>query len=136
MFESTSMSRHTLPLAVISVFVAAPAAAQSAAPAGLRAAGLFATQIETPQAQARYAAAPRREMGGGFIEFLFNGTGEPPRQRAPCRDPCADPYAGRGYESSPRSRRAARSFGYPQGMRRRARASRDGPALSAAGRLL
>ena len=35
------------------------------------------------QAPVRYAAAPRREMGGGFIEFLFNGTGEPPRQLRP-----------------------------------------------------
>ena len=84
----------------------------------------------------RYAAAPRREMGGGFIEFLFNGTGEPPRQQRRPVPQYIDPHAGRGYESEPRLARAARSMGYPQGMQPRARAPRDGPALSAAGRLL
>ena len=75
------MSRNTLPLAFISVFAAAPAAAQSYAPQ------VYSQQVYSQQAEARQqapmrtAAAPRREMGGGFIEFLFNGTGEPPRQQ-------------------------------------------------------
>ncbi len=71
------MSRQKLPLAVIALFASAPAAAnplygQPAAP-----------QAQQAEPQVRYAAAPRREMGGGFIEFLFNGSGEPPRQRRP-----------------------------------------------------
>jgi lipoprotein-anchoring transpeptidase ErfK/SrfK len=77
MFESTSMSRHTLPLALISVFAAVPATAQQyAAPQ------IYSQQAE-PQVPVRYAAAPRREMGGGFIQFLFDGTGEAPRAQRP-----------------------------------------------------
>ena len=74
--ESTSMPRHTIPLAILGVLIAAPAAAQVYAPK------VYSRQIEgQPQLQTRYAAAPRGPMGGGFIEFLFNGTGEAPRQQ-------------------------------------------------------
>ena len=94
------MSRHTLPLAVISVFAAAPAAANSLQPQ-VSAPRVYAAQIETPP-HARYAAAPR-QMGGGFIEFLFNNTGEPPRaRRAVPADPSVrDPYVNRGYDPEP-----------------------------------
>jgi lipoprotein-anchoring transpeptidase ErfK/SrfK len=111
MFESTSMSRHTIPLAFISVFVAAPAAAQTYAPQ------IYSQQVQA-QSQARYAAAPRREMGGGFIEFLFNGTGEPPRQARPSyRVPqYIDPYQGRRHEVEPELAPRGSALGYPQGM--------------------
>ncbi len=70
------MPRHTIPLAILGVLIAAPAAAQVYAPK------VYSRQIEgQPQLQTRYAAAPRGPMGGGFIEFLFNGTGEAPRQQ-------------------------------------------------------
>jgi lipoprotein-anchoring transpeptidase ErfK/SrfK len=75
------MYRHTLPLAAITMFVAAPAAANPLyGPPQTSAPQVYAQQTE-PQPQVRYAAAPRGQMGGGFIEFLFNGTGEPPRQQ-------------------------------------------------------
>jgi lipoprotein-anchoring transpeptidase ErfK/SrfK len=66
------MLRPTLPLAVLIMSVATPANSQEAAEP---------LQAGERTAQVRYAAAPRREMGGGFIEFLFNGNGEPPRQQ-------------------------------------------------------
>src|SRR5438477_4966745 len=89
MFESTSMSRHALPLTVITLFAAAPAVAQTQGYAPqVYAPRVYATQVETP-ANVRYAAAPQRQMGGGFFEFLFNGTGESPRAR---RAVPADPY--------------------------------------------
>ena len=41
-------------------------------------------------------------MGGGFIEFLFNNTGEAPRARRAVADPYVrDPNANRGYEPEP-----------------------------------
>ena len=119
------MPRHILPLA-LSVFVTVPAAAnpiygQASAPQ------VYSQQVNSRQAeaQARYAAAPRREMGGGFIEFLFNG-GEPPRQqrvptyRVPTYiDPYAgrgdDPYAGRSYEVDSGLGPRGSVHGYPQG---------------------
>ncbi len=101
------MSRHTVPLAIIGVFVAAPAAAQVYAPQ------VYSRQIEgQPQTQVRYAAAPRGQMGGGFIEFLFNATGEPPRQQR--RRMPADPYAGRRYEMEPALAPRGSALGYPQ----------------------
>jgi lipoprotein-anchoring transpeptidase ErfK/SrfK len=114
MFESTSMSRHILPLAFITVLVSAPAAANPLY--GQTSAPQVYSQHYSRQAepQARYAAAPRREMGGGFIEFLFNG-GEPPRQQR--RVPAyIDPYAGRGYEVDPGLAPRGSVHGYPQGM--------------------
>src|SRR5437660_5512549 len=98
MFESTSMSRHALPFTVISLFAAVPAAAQSQ----LYPPRVYATQVETP-ANVRYAAAPQRQMGGGFLEFLFNGTGEAPRaRRAVPADPYVrDPYVHRCYDPEP-----------------------------------
>ena len=107
------MSRHTIPLAFISVFVAAPAAAQTYAPQ------VYAQQVQgQSQAPARYAAAPRREMGGGFIEFLFNGTGEAPRQARPSyRVPqYIDPYQGRRHEVEPELAPRGSALGYPHGM--------------------
>jgi lipoprotein-anchoring transpeptidase ErfK/SrfK len=115
MFESTSMSRNTLPLAFISVFAAAPAAAQSYAPQ------IYSQQVYSQQAEARQqapmrtAAAPRREMGGGFIEFLFNGTGEAPRQRRPSYQvpQYIDPYQGRRQEVEPDLAPRGSAMGYP-----------------------
>jgi lipoprotein-anchoring transpeptidase ErfK/SrfK len=106
------MSRHTLPLAVISVFAAFPAAAQTYAPQ------VYSRQVVSQQAEpqqpVRYAAAQRGQMGGGFIEFLFNGTGEAPRQARPSyRVPqYIDPRAGQPYEQSLMPRGSA--LGYQQ----------------------
>ena len=95
------MSRQTIPLAFVSVFIAAPAAAQSSAPQ-IYSRQVYSHQLE-PQAQARYAAAPRGQMGGGFVEFLFNGTGEAPRQVRPSYQvpQYIDPNAGRPYQYEP-----------------------------------
>ena len=110
MFESTSMPRHTLPLAIFFGVSAVPAAAQApqvstpqVSTAQVSAPQVYTQQYEPQsQAQVRYAAAPRREMGGGFLEFLFNGTGEPPRQyrQAPRYEvpQYIDPRAGQPYE--------------------------------------
>jgi len=113
MFESTSMSRHTLPLALLGIFAAVPAAAQVSAPQ------VYSRQVEAqPQAQVRYAAAPR-QMGGGFVEFLFNGTGEPPRQQRQSPQSQVptyiDPYQGRRYEVDPAFAPRGSALGYPQG---------------------
>jgi lipoprotein-anchoring transpeptidase ErfK/SrfK len=107
MFESTSMSRQTIPLAFISVFIAAPAAAQSYAPQ------VYSRQVEA-QGPVRYAAAPRGQMGGGFIEFLFNGTGEPPRQVRPSYQvpQYIDPNAGRPYQYEPGLAPRGSALGY------------------------
>jgi lipoprotein-anchoring transpeptidase ErfK/SrfK len=107
------MSRHSLPVIVITVFAAAPAAAnplygQVSAPR------VYARQVE-PQPQMRYAATPRREMGGGFIEFLFNGTGEPPRQLRAVPQ-YIDPYPGRSYEVEPQLAPHGSVHGYPYGV--------------------
>ena len=108
------MSRHTIPLAFISVFAAAPAAAQSLR----RRRSIRDRSKRSSQAPVRYAAAPRREMGGGFIEFLFNGTGEPPRQVRPSYQvpQYIDPYRGRRYEVEPALAPRGSALGYPQGM--------------------
>jgi lipoprotein-anchoring transpeptidase ErfK/SrfK len=106
------MSRHALPLAVIGLFIAAPAAAQISAPQ------VYARSYEVQQqSQVRYAAAPRGQMGGGFIEFLYNSTGEAPRaRRAVPADPYVrDPYANRGYEPEPMLASRGSIYGYPQG---------------------
>ena len=107
------MSRHTLPFVFISVFAAAPAAAQSYAPQ------IYSQQVE-PQQQAqrqapvRYAAARRGNMGGGFIEFLFNGTGEAPRQVRPSYQvpQYIDPYQGRRQEVEPDLAPRGSALGY------------------------
>ena len=112
------MFRHTVPLAAITMFVSAPAGAnQLYGPAQTTAPQVYSTQIDgEPQAQVRYAAAPRREMGGGFIEFLFNGTGEPPRQQRAVPQ-YIDPNAGRrSYELEPQLDPRGSLMGYPQGM--------------------
>jgi len=110
------MSRHTIPLAVIGMLAAVPAAANPyASPAQLSAPRVYVQQVEpTPQ---RYAAAPRGQMGGGFIEFLFNNTGEAPRaRRAVPADPYVrDPYVNRGYEPEPVLASRGSIYGYPQG---------------------
>jgi len=113
MFESTSMSRRILPVCLI-LFVTAPAAANSLQPSPQYAAPqVYARQIEAPpQAQTRYAAAPRGEMGGGFVEFLFGGNGAPPRQQ---RAMPADPYAARGYEVEQGLAPRGSVLGVPQG---------------------
>ncbi len=110
------MSRHPFPLAVIGMFAAVPAAANPFASAPqLSAPRVYVQQVEpAPQ---RYAAAPRGQMGGGFIEFLFNATGEAPRaRRAVPADPYVrDPYANRGYEPEPVLASRGSIYGYPQG---------------------
>ena len=113
MFESTSMSRHTLPLALLSVVIAAPAAAQTYAPQ------VYSRQVEAqPQAEApvRYAAAQRSRMGGGFIEFVFNGTGDIPRQVRPSYQvpQYIDPHQGRYQEVDPQLAPRGSAFGYQQ----------------------
>jgi lipoprotein-anchoring transpeptidase ErfK/SrfK len=112
MFESTSMSRHALPLVIISLFAAVlPAAGQ-----GYSAPQVYSQQVEPqPQVQ-RYAAAQRGgQMGGGFIEFIFNGTGEAPRQARPSYQvpQYIDPRAGQSYEQGLAPRGSM--FGTPQG---------------------
>jgi lipoprotein-anchoring transpeptidase ErfK/SrfK len=75
------MLRHALPLVATTLFLAAPAAANPLyGPPQTSAPQVYTQEVEA-QPQVRYAAAPRPQMGGGFIEFLFNGTGEPPRQQ-------------------------------------------------------
>ena len=112
------MSRHALPLTVITLFAAAPAVAQTQGYAPqVYAPRVYATQVETP-ANVRYAAAPQRQMGGGFFEFLFNGTGESPRaRRAVPADPYVrDPYVNRGYDPGPALASRGSVFGgYQQG---------------------
>src|SRR5436305_12413024 len=112
MFESTSLSRTVVPLSLFGLFAAVPAAAQSQ----LYPPRVYATQVETP-ANVRYAAAPQRQMGGGFLEFLFNGTGEAPRaRRAVPADPYVrDPYVNRGYDPEPALASRGSVFGSPQG---------------------
>jgi lipoprotein-anchoring transpeptidase ErfK/SrfK len=110
------MSRSAFPFAVIGLFAAAPAVAQTQAYAPqVYAPRLYATQVETP-ANVRYAAAPR-QRGGGFLEFLFNNTGEAPRaRRAVPADPYVrDPYVNRGYDPGPALASRGSLFGYPQG---------------------
>ncbi len=103
------MSRYSLSLAVISVFAAVPAAAQPS----YSVPQIYSQDLETrPQVQ-RYAAAPRAEMGGGFIEFLFNGGGEPPRQRRAMPN---DPYASRGYQQAEPARPAMDPRYLPQSV--------------------
>ena len=100
------MTRHSLPFFVITALGIVPAAAQVTPPQ------IYSRQIEAaPQAQVRYAAAPRGEMGGGFVEFLFGG-GEPPRQQ---RAMPADPYAGQRYEVEPGLAPRGSALGSPQG---------------------
>jgi lipoprotein-anchoring transpeptidase ErfK/SrfK len=89
-FESTSMSRFILP-AVFLAFATAPAIA---GPLGgphyeMNAPRLVAPQL-VPVQTPRYAAAPRREMGGGFIEFLF-GDGPSPQRRSYAPAPGLNP---------------------------------------------
>ena len=133
------MFRHTLPLAAITMFVAAPAAANQL----YGSAQTSAPQVYRDADRGRSSAgalrgrAARREMGGGFIEFLFNGTGEPPRQQRVSVPQYIDPRM----PGSLRARAAARAarlgaWAIRRAADRRARAPRDGPALSAAGRLL
>jgi lipoprotein-anchoring transpeptidase ErfK/SrfK len=116
MFESTSMPRHPLPLAIFFALSAAPAAAQVPQ---VSAPQVYTQQYEPQsQTQVRYAAAPRREMGGGFLEFLFSGNGESPRQyrQAPRYEvpQYIDPRAGQPYERDLAPRGSV--MGYPQGM--------------------
>jgi len=89
------MSRHTFSLAIVALFAAVlPAAGQ-----GYSAPQVYSQQLEPqPQVQ-RYAAAQRAQMGGGFIEFLFNGTGAEPRQARPSYQvpQYIDPRAGQPY---------------------------------------
>ena len=73
------MSRHSLPLVFVSAFAAVPASAQQYASPRV-----YSQQVEQ-QAPVHYAAARQRQMGGGFIEFLFNGTGEARRSRGNTR---------------------------------------------------
>jgi len=110
------MSRFILP-AVFLAFTTAPAIA---GPLGgphyeMNAPRLVAPQL-VPVQTPRYAAAPRREMGGGFIEFLFNGTGEAPRQVRPSYQvpQYIDPRAGRA-EPEPAIAARGSVMGYPQG---------------------
>jgi lipoprotein-anchoring transpeptidase ErfK/SrfK len=103
------MSRHAL-VVLAAVLAPSAASAQYATPR------VYATQVE-PQQPVRYAAAPARQMGGGFIEFLFNG-GEPPQAR---RAVPADPYAvppsdPRAYEVDPALAPRGSVMGSPQGM--------------------
>jgi len=89
-FESTSMSRFILP----TVFLAFTTAPAIAGPLGgphyeMNAPRLVAPQL-APVQTPRYAAAPRREMGGGFIEFLF-GDGPSPQRRSYAPDPGLNP---------------------------------------------
>ena len=118
-FESTSMFRHTLPFAAITMCAAPPPPINPTVRPGLRARRAYSTQIDGHRAQMRYAAAPRREMGGGFIEFLFNGTGEPPRQQRPRQ------YIIRACALTSPNRALARAgsvMGYPRYADRGARA--------------
>ena len=120
MFESTSMSRSTLLLAAITFFAAVlPAAAQR-----YSAPQVYSQQVEGQQ-QVRYAAAPRGgQMGGGFIEFVFNGTGAEPRPARPSYQvpQYIDPRAGQPYEQSLASRGSV--FGQPQGYQYQAEPAR------------
>src|SRR5689334_22536378 len=111
------MTRHTLPLAAISMFIAAPAAANPLyGPAQTSAPQVYSQQVE-PQPQVRYAAAPRGQMGGGFIEFLFNGTGEAPRQQRPVPQYIVpDSARGNSYQGEPQLAPPGSVYGYPQGM--------------------
>jgi lipoprotein-anchoring transpeptidase ErfK/SrfK len=111
------MSRHLLPFIVITALGTVPAAAQVLAPQVLApqvsAPQIYSQQVEAvPQAPVRYAAAPRSEMGGGFVEFLFGG-GEPSRAR---RAMPADPHAGQRYEVEPGLAPRGSLYGAPQGM--------------------
>jgi lipoprotein-anchoring transpeptidase ErfK/SrfK len=100
------MSRQALPLSVIALFLSVPAAATPLDGQGP------APQAQPAEAQVRYAAAPRREMGGGFIEFLFNGTGEPPRQRRAVPQYIDPRY--QTYEPGPDLAPRGSVMGYPQ----------------------
>jgi lipoprotein-anchoring transpeptidase ErfK/SrfK len=80
-FESTSMSRVILP----AIFLALSAVPAVAGPLGgphfeMNGPQYVAPQVTQVQAP-RYAPAPRSNMGGGFIEFLF-GDGPAPRRQA------------------------------------------------------
>jgi lipoprotein-anchoring transpeptidase ErfK/SrfK len=106
------MSRQTLPLAIIAMFAAAPAVAQTYAPQ------VYSRHYEVQQAPQAYAAPPRSQRGGGFIEFLFNNTGEAPRARRTVSDPYVRdpyPYQSRGYEPEPALASRGSVYGYPQG---------------------
>ncbi len=101
------MSRHAFPLAVISLFAAVPAAAgpQYSVPQ------VYSQEAEA-QPQVRYAATQRGPMGGGFIEFLFNGTGGEPRQMRQVPQ-YIDPRAGQPYEQSLAPRGSVMSYAAP-----------------------
>lgn len=113
------MSRHTLSLAVIASFTAVlPAAAQS-----YSAPQVYSQQAEPQPQMQRYAAAQRGQMGGGFIEFVFNGTGAEPRPVRSYQVPqYIDPRAGQAYEQSLASRGSL--FGQPQGYQYQAEPAR------------
>jgi lipoprotein-anchoring transpeptidase ErfK/SrfK len=107
------MSRHILPVCLI-MLASAPAAANpltlSPSPQ-YSAPQVYGNQVEAPpQAPTRYAAAPRGEMGGGFVEFLFGGNGAAPRQqRAMPADPgLAPPGSAMGYQQGRQSAEPAR----------------------------
>jgi lipoprotein-anchoring transpeptidase ErfK/SrfK len=103
------MCRHSLPLVFVSVFAAVPASAQQYASPRV-----YSHQIEQ-QAPVQYAAARQRQMGGGFIEFLFNGTGEAPRERRSAPQyqvpQYIDPRAG---QPDPAFAPRGSAFGYQQ----------------------
>ena len=114
------MSRHTLSLAVIVSFTAVlPAAGQS-----YSAPQVYSQQAEPQPQMQRYAAAQRGQMGGGFIEFIFNGTGAEPRPVRPSYQvpQYIDPRAGQPYEQSLASRGSL--FGQPQGYQYQAEPAR------------
>jgi lipoprotein-anchoring transpeptidase ErfK/SrfK len=105
------MSRQTLPLAFVTILIATPAAAQVYGPQ------VYSRQYEVQQAPVPYGAPSRRQMGGGFLEFLFNGTGEAPRaRRAVPTDPYVrDPYVNRGYDPEPMLASRGSVHGYQYG---------------------
>jgi lipoprotein-anchoring transpeptidase ErfK/SrfK len=84
MFESTSMSRVILP-AIMLALTTAPAIAGPLSPPQYS----DAPQVVAPSAP-RYVTAPRSNMGGGFIEFLF-GDGPAPQRRAYAPEPALNP---------------------------------------------
>ncbi len=110
------MSRHMLALAIAALTATSTAGNAQQYSAQVSAPTIYVQQVEgAPQ---RYAAAPRSNMGGGFIEFLFNSTGEAPRaRRAVPADPYVrDPYVNRGYDpGEPALASRGSMFGYPQG---------------------
>jgi len=114
------MSRNTLSLAAIILFAAVP----SATAQRYSAPQVYAQQVEAQPQMQRYAAAPRGQMGGGFVEFLFNGTGAEPRPARPSYQvpQYIDPRAGQPYEQSLASRGSL--FGQQQGYQYQAEPAR------------